>query len=54
MENLHFHNFMEIGFCYYGDGILMLGENEKYMIEFANRIEEGDVIIGTIKSDKEL
>ena len=44
----------EIGFCYYGDWILMLGENEKYMIEFANRIEEGNVIIGTIRSDKEL
>lgn len=28
VENLHFHNFMEIGFCYYGDGILMLGEEE--------------------------
>ena len=54
VENLHFHNFMEIGFCYYGDWILMLGENEKYMIEFANRIEEGNVIIGTIRSDEEL
>ena len=32
----------------------MLGENEKYMIEFANRIEEGNVIIGTIRSDEEL
>ena len=40
VENLHFHNFMEIGFCYYGDWILMLGENEKYMIEFANRMME--------------
>ena len=54
VENLHFHDFMEIGVCYYGDWILMLGENEKYMIEFANRIEEGNVIIGTIRSDKEL
>ena len=21
IEDLHFHNFMEIGFCYYGEGI---------------------------------
>ena len=46
VENLHFHDFM--------DWIVLLGENEKYMIEFANRIEEGNVIIGTIRSDKEL
>ena len=29
IEDLHFHNFMEIGFCYYGEGILTLGEEKR-------------------------
>ena len=29
IEELHFHNFMEIGFCYYGEGILTLGEEKR-------------------------
>ncbi len=26
---LHFHNLFEIGYCHYGHGILILGEDEK-------------------------
>ena len=29
IEELHFHNFMEIGFCYYGEEILTLGEEKR-------------------------
>ena len=28
MDYLHFHNYLEIGFCYEGDGFLVLGEDE--------------------------
>jgi len=28
VDDLHFHNFMEIGFCYYGEGILTLNEEK--------------------------
>ena len=33
IEDLHFHNFMEIGFCYYGEGILTLGEEKRKFTE---------------------
>ena len=26
VENLHFHNFMEVGICYYGSGEVVLGD----------------------------
>ncbi len=28
VDYLHFHNYLEIGFCYEGDGFLVLGEDE--------------------------
>lgn len=28
VDYLHFHNYMEIGFCYYGEGSMTLGENQ--------------------------
>ena len=29
VDDLHFHNFMELGFCYYGEGILTLNEEKR-------------------------
>lgn len=26
IDYLHFHNYLEIGFCYYGEGAVTLGE----------------------------
>ena len=26
VESLHFHNHMEIGYCYYGEGEMMIGD----------------------------
>ncbi|MGN0240558.1 MAG: AraC family ligand binding domain-containing protein, partial [Candidatus Weimeria sp.] len=34
-EDLHFHNFMEIGYCDYGDGELII-EDRKYKYERDN------------------
>lgn len=28
-DPLHFHNFLEIGYCYYGDGCMCFGDEEK-------------------------
>lgn len=28
IDYLHFHNYLEIGFCYYGEGNLVMGEEE--------------------------
>ena len=28
IDYLHFHNYLEIGYCYYGDGRMVLGEEE--------------------------
>ena len=29
VDYLHFHNYLEIGYCYGGDGFMVLGEEEK-------------------------
>lgn len=34
IDYLHFHNYLEIGFCYYGNGSITLGEEE---LEFQGR-----------------
>lgn len=28
-DSMHFHNYMEIGYCYYGDGTMYLGKEER-------------------------
>lgn len=28
-DAMHFHNYLEIGYCYYGEGVIILGKNEK-------------------------
>lgn len=28
-DPLHFHNYLEIGYCYYGDGYMCFGEEKK-------------------------
>ena len=28
IDTLHFHNYLEIGYCYEGDGVMVLGEKE--------------------------
>ena len=26
MDNMHFHNYLEVGYCYYGNGIIQFAE----------------------------
>lgn len=28
MDNMHFHNYLEVGYCYYGNGIIQFAEKE--------------------------
>ena len=28
-DTMHFHNYLEIGYCYYGEGTIVLGKSEK-------------------------
>lgn len=28
IDYLHFHNYLEVGYCYYGEGSMILGEEE--------------------------
>ena len=44
IEDLHFHNFMEIGFCYYGEGTLT-------PLEVHGRID-GFYFLGFVLRDK--
>ena len=30
VDYLHFHNYLEIGYCYGGDGFMVLGEAREY------------------------
>lgn len=34
IDYLHFHNYLEVGFCYYGEGSMILGEEE---VRFSGR-----------------
>lgn len=28
MDNMHFHNYLEVGYCHYGNGIIQFAEKE--------------------------
>lgn len=29
MDNMHFHNYLEIGYCHYGNGSIQFAEKER-------------------------
>ena len=37
IDYLHFHNYLEIGFCYEGQGFMILGEDK---VQFHDRISQ--------------
>ena len=41
IDYLHFHNYLEIGFCYEGQGFMILGEDK---VQFHDREFDGDPI----------